>query len=146
MTTGTAKTFFSENDHFAQHCGIELEEVGPGTARAQMPIQPFHLNGHDFVHGAAMFTLADLVFAAASNAHGQAAVGINVSISYMKAVSSGTLYAQARELSCSAKISTYTIDVTDDQGDLVAVFQGMAYRKKEKIDFAQGTIQQRNNK
>ena len=34
--------------------------------------------------GGAIFTLADFTFAAASNAHGIVAVGINVNITYLK--------------------------------------------------------------
>lgn len=61
------------------------------------------------------------------------AVAINVSISFMKAGTAGMLYADAREITINPKLGTYTIDITDDAGDLVAVFQGMVYRKKEHI-------------
>jgi acyl-CoA thioesterase len=60
-------------------------------------------------------------------------VAINASISYMKSSSAGTLYADARETSINHKLGTYTIDVTDETGELLAVFQGMVYRKKEKL-------------
>jgi len=62
------------------------------------------------------------------------AVAINANISYMKAVSSGELYAEAREISINHKIGAYTIDVTNEAGELLAVFQGMVYRKKEKVE------------
>jgi len=39
-----------------------------------------------------------MLFAAASNAHGTVAVGINVSITYMKSAKSGLLTAEAREV------------------------------------------------
>lgn len=51
----------------------------------------------------------------------------------MKSASAGTLYADAREISINPKLGTYTIDVTNEAGDLMAVFQGMVYRKKEKL-------------
>lgn len=41
----------------------------------------------------------------------------------------GTLFAEAREISCSRKIASYVIDVTDKTGEKTAVFQGMVYRK-----------------
>jgi len=31
------------------------------------------------------------------------------------------------------KLASYTVNVTDEQGVLIAVFQGMVYRKKETI-------------
>ena len=81
----------------------------------------------------AVFALADLVFAVASNSHGSIAMGINVSISYLKAVQKGVLFAEAIEVSINPKLATYTINVTDASNDLVAIFQGMVYRKKDAI-------------
>lgn len=127
------KKFFQKNDKFADYVGIELLEVSPGGAKARMEIKAHHLNGINTVHGAAIFTLADLVFAVASNSHGTIAMGINVSISYLKAIQEGVLYAVAREVSKNPKLATYQIQVTDAGGDLVAIFQGMVYRKKEEI-------------
>jgi len=127
------KTFFDEHDLFARHSGIELLEVEPGMARARMKIAPYHFNGANTVHGGAIFTLADFVFAVASNSRGSMAMGINTSISFVKAALSGILYAEAEEQSRSAKLATYTVNVTDDNGELVALFQGMVYLKKVPI-------------
>ena len=124
---------FVQRDRFARHVGIELLEVGKGWAKAQLALRPHHLNGVHTAHGGAIFALADLAFAAASNSHGTVAVGINASISYVKAASEGTLTAEAQETSCGPRLATYTVRVTDDTGDLVAIFQGMVYRKKEPI-------------
>ena len=46
-----------------------------------------------------------------------------------KKAKEGTLFAEAREVSCSRKIASYAIDVTDKTGEKTAVFQGMVYRK-----------------
>ena len=127
------KRFF-ENDIFARHCGIEIVDVGLGTARVQMDIGPQHMNGVNVVQGGAIFTLADLAFALAVNSHGTVAVAINVSISFVKAARSGKLYAQAQETSRNHKLATCQVEVTDEAGDLVATFQGLAYRKKDKIE------------
>ncbi|MEI6826741.1 MAG: PaaI family thioesterase [Desulfuromonadales bacterium] len=125
--------FFSTGDCFALHAGIELVEVGTGWAKARMNIEPFHFNRAKTVHGGAIFTLADFAFAVASNSHGNLAMGINTSVSFVKAAHAGTLYADARELSRNAKLATYSVIITDDAGDTVAIFQGMVYRKKESI-------------
>jgi acyl-CoA thioesterase len=124
---------FFKNDRFAQHSGIELLEVAPGRAKARMSITDAHLNGVDLVHGGAIFTLADLAFAAASNSHGTVAVAINASIWFVKAATQGTLFAEAKETSRNPKLATYSITVTDDAGDIVALFEGMVYRKKDPI-------------
>ena len=120
---------FLHNDKFALHAGIELLEVTSGGAKVKMEVKPFHINGVGLVHGGALFTLADFAFAAAANSHEEVAVAINASISYLKAVQSGTLYAEAEEISNSRKISVYSIKITDEQNELVAMFQGMAYKK-----------------
>ena len=124
---------YFKNDRFAERANIELLSVSPGYARAKMTLHPHHLNGYGTVQGGAIFTLADLAFAAASNSHGTVAVAINVNITFMKAGQAGTLWAEAREISRNFKLGTYTVEVKDDAGDLVAVFQGMVYRKSDKI-------------
>ena len=124
---------FFQNDKFAERSNIELLSVSSGAARAKMTLHPHHLNGYGTVQGGAIFTLADFAFAAASNSQGTVAVAINVSITFMKAGQTGTLWAEAREISRNFKLGSYTVEVKDDQGDLVALFQGLAYRKSEQI-------------
>ena len=128
-----AVRLYFKRDRIAEVLGIEIVEFGGGNARTRMPVQDVHLNGLDIVHGASIFALADFSFAVASNSHGTVAVAINTDCSFVKAVKSGTLYADAKESSLSPKIGTYNIVVTDDAGDTVALFHGMAYRKKERI-------------
>ena len=128
----SVKSFF-KNDKFAEHVGIELLEVYEGRAKAKMKIKEHHLNGIDIVHGGAIFSLADLAFAVASNSHGTIAVSINVSISYLKASASGTLIAEAKEVSLNPKLATYEVRVIDENNDLIAIFLGTVYRKKDKI-------------
>lgn len=124
---------FFENDRFADLSNIEVVSISPGKATTTMEVEEMHLNGVGTVHGGALFTLADFTFALAANSHGIVTVAINANISYFKAVNSGVLRAEARELSSGGRIASYTVDIYDDTHDLVAVFQGMAYRKREKI-------------
>ena len=122
-----------KNDRFAARNDIELLEVRPGFARAKMTVQPHHWNGLGTVQGGAIFTLADFAFAAASNSHGTVAVAVNVSISFLQAGREGQLWAEAREISRNPKLGTYTVEVRNDAGELIALFQGMAYRKQDKL-------------
>ncbi|HIJ96340.1 MAG TPA: PaaI family thioesterase [Desulfuromonadales bacterium] len=127
------KKFLSKNDHFARHSGIELDEVTPGRAHASMKIEPFHRNAAGTVHGGAIFTLADFAFAAASNSHGTLAMGINTSVSFVKAAIAGSLYAEASEQVLGPKLASYQVMITDDDNAVIAIFQGMVYRKKETL-------------
>lgn len=125
------KNFFNQQDHYAKHSGIEILAVEPGYAKVHMPIKEFHLNGASIVHGGAIFTLADFAFGIAANSHGQIAVSINASISYVKAVGRGTLLAEAKEVALEPRLSNYIINITNEQNELIAVCHGTAYRKKE---------------
>lgn len=127
------KDFFSTHDLFARYVGIELCDLKPGFAKARMAIAPDHFNGAKTVHGGAIFTLADFAFAAASNSHGALAMGINTSVSFVKAVTGGTLYAEAKEEALNPKLATYTVHVKNDADEVVAIFQGTVYRKKQQI-------------
>jgi len=124
---------FFKNDRFADHVGIELLEVSEGRAKAKMEIQEHHLNGVNIAHGGAIFSLADLAFAVASNSHRTIALGINANISYLKAAAGGTLIAEAKEVSLNLKLATYEVRVTDENNDLIAIFLGTVYRKKDKL-------------
>ncbi|CAH2030244.1 PaaI family thioesterase [Trichlorobacter ammonificans] len=127
------RTLFSAEDRFARHSGIELLEAAPGQARVTMEIRPFHLNAAGTVHGGAIFTLADFAFAVASNSHGTLALGISTSISFLKGASTGRLFAEAREVARTPRLATYTVTVTNDGDEVVALFQGTVYRKKEAL-------------
>ncbi len=129
---GEMERFFA-NDLLARHLGIEMLEHSEGWARAKMEIASHHLNSAGILHGGATFALADTVFAVASNSHGTLAVAINASVSFFKAVRSGTVFAEAEEVSINPKLATYLIKVRDEKGDSVALFQGTVYRKKERL-------------
>ncbi len=133
LTMQKILNFFSENDHFARHCGITLLEVKPGWAKARMEINSSHLNGAKVVHGGAIFTLADFTFAAAANSQGRLALAINTSTVFIKSARQGTLYAEAEELSSSRQLGNYQVKITDEQHSLIAQFQGTAYRKGESL-------------
>ena len=124
---------FLQRDAFVKHCEIELVSFAPGHAVTRMSVQPWHLNAVGIVQGGAIFTLADYAFAVASNSHGTVALGINVNITYMKSAGSGTLTAEARELALNPKLASYTVDVTDANHQLIAIFQGLVFRKQQTI-------------
>ncbi|MFC1504532.1 PaaI family thioesterase [Spirochaetota bacterium] len=126
------KKYF-KNDKFAAHNGIKLLEVRPGYAKAQVEIKEMHHNSLGMTHGGAIFTLADFAFSCSSNAHGNIAMAINVSISFLKATTKGMLFAESKEVSINPNLASYRVDVTDKKEDLIAIFHGMVYRKKEHL-------------
>ena len=119
------------NDRFAAASGVELVELRPGYAKAHLKIHQRHLNSVGIVQGGAIFTLADFAFAVACNSAGRIAVAVSMNLACTKATRSGTLRAEAIEVSRSRRISVCTVRVTDDDDELVALFQGTAYIKDE---------------
>ncbi len=125
---------FFQKDRFARLAGIDLVESRAGYARVKMTVTPEHLNGAGTVHGGAFFTLADFAFAVASNSHGTLAVAATAHIAFLAAVTGGTLTAEAREVSLGRKLATYTVELRNDEGELVALFSGTAYRKGTPLE------------
>jgi acyl-CoA thioesterase len=121
-------------DRFAAACGVTLESVRRGRARTTLRIARRHLNGVGVVQGGAVFTLADLAFAAACNSNGTVAVALDVAITFARPGLSGTLTADARQVSVSRRVSVCEVRVTDDAGEIVALFRGTAFRKDEPVE------------
>ena len=132
MKTETARTIFSQ-DRYAALTGIEIVEAGKGYCKTRLTIEDKHLNAANIVQGGAIFTLADLAFAVASNSHGQLALAINVNISFLGSKSSGTLYATATAVGEPKRLGAYDVLVTDEQANIIARFNGMVYRKKQNF-------------
>jgi acyl-CoA thioesterase len=129
----TVDAVFFEKDRFAAGNGMRVVEIRRGFARAEMTVEPRHFNSVGILQGGAVFTLADLAFAAASNSHGVVALACQADITFFKAVESGHLTATAEEISRTRKLSTCVIRVTDDHDELVAFFKGVAYIKGDPL-------------
>lgn len=126
---------FLKGDTFALFAGVELLEVHAGHAKARMKITPTHLNGGGVCQGGAIFTLADLAFAAAVNSHAQLTLSVQTSINFFQSASSGYLYAEATELLNRKRLSNCEVKITNEAGELIALFNGTGYRKEVKLPF-----------
>lgn len=132
MDRDRARKIFA-GDRFAALTGVEIIEAGEGCCKAMLVIEDKHLNAANVVQGGAIFTLADLAFGVAANSRGQLALAINVNISYLSGKSTGTLYATATEVGDPKRLGAYDVMVTDEDGNLVARFNGMVYRKNQTL-------------
>jgi len=141
----TIKEFFKD-DRYAAFSGIELLEVEPGSAKAKMEIKEMHLNAGNVVQGGAIFTLADLAFAAAVNAYGNLAMSVETSIRYFKGVGEGTLFAEAKVLHLHRKLATFEVKITNQEEELIALFTATAYRKEVEIPCHCGLVPQSHEK
>lgn len=126
---------FLKGDSFALFAGIELLEVKKGYAKARMEIKPMHLNGGGVCQGGAIFTLADLAFAAATNSHAKMTLSITSTVHFFKAESKGYLYAEAKEVFDHKRLSHCEVQITNEEGELIASFNGTGYRKETTLPF-----------
>ena len=128
----TLKEFFKA-DRFAVLAGCELLEIREGYACACLTVEEHHLNGGNFCQGGAIFTLADLAFAAAVNSHRVLTVSTSSNITYFRPVAKGTrVYAEATELVDHKRMPYAEVRITDAQQRLVAVFTSSGYRKQDR--------------
>lgn len=117
------------DDPFCALLGIELTELGPGTAETTLDITEGLCNFHGMAHGGAVNALADAAFAAASNSHERTALALETNVSFLEAIEPGaTLTARAREVHVRGRTGSYGVEVTAESGELVAVFRGRVYR------------------
>ena len=136
METEQIKDFF-QADRFAANAGIELLEVREGYAKASLVITTEHLNAGGRTQGGALFTLADLTLAAAANSHGTLAFSLSSNITFLRASGTGdTLIAEARERYIGRTTGCYQIDITNQDGKLVATFETSVFRMGDKLPFA----------
>lgn len=127
------KDFLNEGDRFAADNGMQLTEVREGYARAEMVVTRHHLNAAGVCQGGAYFTLADLAFAAVTNSRGIVTLGIQNSITFLQSAHEGdTLIAEATETFNHHRLPFCEIRVTNQNGDLLCVVTGSAYRTKKE--------------
>lgn len=122
-------------DRFAASIGAQLTEVKEGYAKAELTVEEHHLNGGNVCQGGAIYTLADLSFAAVSNSHGLLTLGIANNITFLKSAQLGDrLIAECTETFNHHKLPYCDIKVTNQKGELIAMMTGLSYRLKQEMD------------
>ncbi|TGE08524.1 hydroxyphenylacetyl-CoA thioesterase PaaI [Hymenobacter fodinae] len=128
------KELMLENDAFSKLLGLQVEEVGPGYCRLHFAVRPDMVNGFGALHGGVTFAAADSAFAFACNSHGRQSVGLTVTIDYLEAGKTGDVVTiEAREESLKHKIGVYQVRATNQDGVVLALFKGTAYRTSNEI-------------
>lgn len=121
-------------DPYSKLLGIELVELKPGYSKTRVKVTEDMLNFHGVAHGGLILSLADAAFAAASNSHNKVAVALNININYRRPVRAGeVLEAEAIEESLGKTTGLYRMIVRNSQGELVALCEGLVYRREEQV-------------
>lgn len=101
---------------------MTITHVSAESAAATMPVEG-NTQPYGMLHGGASAALAETVGSLAGAVHagpGRIAVGVDLSITHHRAVSSGFVRAEATALRLGNTIATYEIAVLDDSDERVA--------------------------
>jgi len=116
-------------DPWANFLGVEIEKAEKGYACCSVVIREEMLNFLGAVHGALIFSLADVAFSAAANSDYSPSLALDVSGSFLKgAVVGDKLTAEARMLNTTKRTGLYRMDVSKND-ELIATFNGTVFRK-----------------
>lgn len=111
-----------KKDRFAMvTTGIKIVEVDKGYAKCSLTIDDRHVNATGHVMGGAIFTLADFVFAVATNFKQKTTVTTVSQISYLGTPKGNILYGESKMLKDGRRNCFYEIIIRDNSDNMVAV-------------------------
>lgn len=112
---------YFQMDRFAtQATGIVIDELEDDYVKCSVKLDDRHRNAIGHVMGGVIYTLADFVFAVASNSRTPMTVTVVSQISYLSAPKGSVLYGASRMIKDGRRNCFYEVDITDDLGTQVA--------------------------
>lgn len=108
------------NSQYLQSNDMKVTELRVGYARVEMIIDEQILNVHGFVHGGALYSLADTAAGAASFASGRDSVTLTGTINYIKPGRGGKLIGVATEISRGRTTGVYEVFIYNDASVLLS--------------------------
>ncbi len=121
-TLEEAREMFAKDLYATELTGICIDEIGEDYAKCSLELNDKHRNAYGGIMGGAIYTLADLAFAVASNFGKEyKTVSLTTSASFMSASRGSTLYASARLIKDGRRNCFFTVTVTDDLDKVIAV-------------------------
>ena len=117
-----AREMFSKDLYATKLSGITIEEVGENYAKCAMKLTEDHKNAYGGIMGGAIYTLADLAFAVASNFDRPAStVSLVGQATFLSMTKGSILYAEAELIKDGKTNCFYDVRVYDDLGRDIAV-------------------------
>ncbi|HEV7747621.1 MAG TPA: PaaI family thioesterase [Pyrinomonadaceae bacterium] len=108
---------------YAHLLGIELDEIGPGTATLGLAVRKELTQNHGVVHGGAIASLIDtaMAFAIISLLDPQEKVTtVDLTISYLRPVTAGRMTAAAKVVRSGRRLFVVSADVFSEDGKLAS--------------------------
>ncbi len=117
-----AREMFSKDLYATKLSGITVEEVGENYSKCAMKLTDDHKNAYGGIMGGAIYTLADLAFAVASNFDKPAStVSLVGTATFLSMTRGSILYAEASLIKDGKTNCFYDVRVYDDLGRDIAV-------------------------
>lgn len=130
------KERLNSSSKYLQSNDMHVIDVAKGYARVEMQIDEQILNVHGFVHGGAVYSLADTAAGAASFATGRDSVTLSGTINYIKPGKGGKLIGIAQEISAGRTTGVYEVFIFNEKDVLLSrstftmfFLDGEGYRK-----------------
>lgn len=115
------KTFRNTCAGFPRYMRVETTELAEGYAKAVMPVWDELRNPQGAVHGGVLHILADEAASSAAISHGQWVATISSDFHFLRAgLDTSCLTAVARELKFGKRACVYSVEVTDQDGTVLA--------------------------
>jgi acyl-CoA thioesterase len=126
-----------KKEPFARALQIALVELADGWSKVSMVYEPEKMdNIYARAHGGAIYALIDEAFETAGQTDGTIAVALNVNVTYVSSPEPDQrLQAEARRVSRTRKTASYDIKVTDQNGQVIALCQALAFQTGKPIPF-----------
>ena len=122
MTLEEIRDYRNKSNPFGVMLHAETVELALGSAKAVMPITDEMRNPQGAIHGGVLYTLADLAGGTAAASHGEWIATVDADMHYLRpALNLTGLVAEAHEVKYGRRISVYSVEVSDQDGNVLAV-------------------------
>ncbi len=118
---------YDDDSPFLRHVGVDMGLSDNGTGRVSLAVQPHHLQVAGQVHGGLIAVLADTAMFRAVRSllrRGERTTTIELKVNFLENTNSGLLTATAHVISTAERMMVGEIQVTADDGRLIAQGQG----------------------
>jgi uncharacterized protein (TIGR00369 family) len=105
--------------------GLEMLELTPELARAQVEVKEHHMQPMGLVHGGVFASIAESLSSAATAVgvipDGNSAQGLSNQTSFLRPILSGTIHAVARRRHKGRTTWVWEVEISDDEDRLCAL-------------------------
>lgn len=121
------------SDPYASHLGVRLVDPDPKRLTVALGIETRHTNFMELVHGAVVYSLADIALSLISNAEVEAVALDTHLVQAASARVGDRLIATARPATRSRLVATYQIEVQRGDGRIVGLFTGTVFHRQGRL-------------